>query len=42
MTKGERREKVRRNQRKMIVRGRSIFTVVRQKVLKAEKARNGK
>lgn len=37
-TKAEKREEVRRNNRKMIVRGRSIFTITRIKVAKAEKA----
>ena len=41
MTKGERREKIRRNQGKMIVRGRSIFTLARIKVEKAIEARKG-
>lgn len=39
MTKSERREKIRVNQRKMIVQGRSIFTILRQKVIKGRKAR---
>lgn len=35
MTKSERREKIRTNQRKMVVRGRSIFTLLRVKAKKA-------
>lgn len=31
-TKGEKREKIRENNRKMVVRGRSIFTIVRAKI----------
>lgn len=38
-TKGEKREKIRRNQRKMVVRGRSIFTILRVMGKKAEEAR---
>lgn len=34
-TKGEKRERIRRNTRKMVVRGRSIFAILRQKFLKA-------
>lgn len=41
MIKSERREKIRKNQRKMIVRGRSIFTLMRIKTEKAFEARKG-
>lgn len=39
LLKSERREKIRKNQRKMIVRGRSIFTIVRIKVKQAQEAK---
>lgn len=38
-TKGEKREEQRRNHSKMIVRGRGIFTILRIKIIKANKAR---
>lgn len=38
-TKAERREEKRRNNRKMIVHGRSIFTILRIKAKKAEEAK---
>lgn len=37
-TKSEKRERIRKNQRKMVVRGRSIFTIFRVKILKAKDA----
>lgn len=37
-TKGEKREAIKRNQSKMIVRGRSLLTILRIKAVKAEKA----
>lgn len=38
-TKQEKRERIRKNQSKMIVRGRSIFTIARIKVNKAKDAK---
>lgn len=35
ITKGEKREQIERNRRKMVVRGRSIFTLLRVKARKA-------
>lgn len=39
-TKSEKRERIRKNQVKMIVRGRSIKTIMRIKIAKAEEARS--
>lgn len=41
MLKAEKREKIKRNRSKMLVRGRSIFNIVRIKIKKAEEARKG-
>lgn len=35
MTKGEKRDKVRRNQRKMVVKGRKVFAMVRMQYVRA-------
>jgi hypothetical protein len=41
ITKSEKREKKRRNRSKMIVDGRSLFTIVRIKINKANNKKNG-